>query len=147
MRERVRVTLCCTEEEDKCQSEFEKDCDINVILSRIVRNGGEIPKDEAPVYADVSEIGDFVDTQMKLVEVKNMFDSLPDKVKERFNGNIQYLFDFMEQGRSDAELADALGLDVSALSHTNSPSKPSVLQPVDKADDGKDDDKSSDVEE
>lgn len=131
MREKRRVTVDCRPEDDCCCPEYEKECNVNLILERIMRSGGEIPKPEAPVYADVSEIGDYVTQMTRVNEGRRIFDSLPADVKAKFGGNCQLLFDFMATCKSDDEMKEVLGLDVSAsiakmTSHSNSDLSESV---------------------
>lgn len=78
---------------DRTQQEFKDSCDINKLISRLMRDGGELPEGDYG-EADISEVGDLQDQLERQMKGKEWFDSLPDEHKERFGHNVQLLFDF-----------------------------------------------------
>lgn len=126
MFKRQSVVLDFTDTIDMCCQEFEPECNINTIFDRCTKRGlsvEELGDKESLVYADVSEVGDFQSQQDRIVKGKDIFESMPHKLKEKFGNNVQLLFKFMEN-HSNEEVAEILGIDVSALHQANSQSKP-----------------------
>lgn len=114
-------------EAGKTQQSFANEVNINEIMAKAKR--GIMPefKQSQPVYADVSgEEYDFQVAQNIIVQAKNMFAELPEKIRERFDNNPAKLMDFMNNPANQEE-AEYLGLlpkkttnplDVSGLSDT-----------------------------
>ena len=127
MFQRKSVSIDFTDTIDMTQQEFEPECNINTIFERCTKRGQPIPglDENDLVYADVSEVGDYQEQQDKIVEGKDIFEALPDNIKEKFGNNVQILFDFMSK-HDNAEVAEILGVDISALSQTNCQSSEKV---------------------
>lgn len=82
--------------------QFRDECDINNLVARYHRTGsfynaldcaGRVVR--MPQYGDFSEIGDFREQQQKILDVYEMFATLPAKVRERFNNNPAFFVEFV----------------------------------------------------
>ena len=69
----------------------EKDnCDINVIMNRYATCGTPLPyrtDGVQPVYADVSELGDYMENFQRCKQAEEMFNSLPSALRKELDNN------------------------------------------------------------
>lgn len=112
------------------QSEQEG-CDINIMLRRYGVIPVPAPSANVGLYGDFSEVGDYLDAQMRLKTAREQFESLPSQVRERFRNNPAEFLTFIADKSNKAQ-AQAWGL----LKDVDKP----VLDAVEKTGDG---DKSS----
>lgn len=78
----------------------EKDnCDINVIMSRYATCGTPLPcrtDGLQPVYADVSELGDYMQNFERCKRAEEMFNSLPSALRKELDNNPANLVSFIQ---------------------------------------------------
>lgn len=68
----------------------EKDnCDINVIMNRYATCGTPLPirQDVEPVYADVAELGDYMENFQRCKQAEEMFNALPSALRKELDNN------------------------------------------------------------
>lgn len=94
------------------QQHFKDDCDTNKIIERYTRTGvvpAELVKTSQGVYADFSNVGDFLAAQLSVAKARESFEALPSAVRRRFNDDPAQFIDFMSNG-ANYEEALKLGL-------------------------------------
>lgn len=94
----------------KTKQEFTKECDVNRIVGKFQRTGVlPVPVGVQPVFADVSEIGDFASVVRKVKAAENAFLRLDPKIRLRFKNNPAMLLAFLKDP-GNREEAEKLGL-------------------------------------
>lgn len=82
----------------------EKDnCDINVIMSRYATCGTPLPyrtDGVEPVYADVSELGDYMENYQRCKQAEEMFNSLPSALRKELDNNPANLLPFIQDEKN-----------------------------------------------
>lgn len=82
----------------------EKDnCDINVIMNRYATCGTPLPyrKDGVqPVYADVSELGDYMENYQRCKQAEEMFNNLPSALRKELDNNPANLLPFIQDEKN-----------------------------------------------
>lgn len=82
--------------------QFKDEADINNLVARYHQTGtfynaldcaGRVAR--MPEFGDFSEIGDFREQQEKILHVYDCFQSLPSKIRERFNNNPAFFVEFV----------------------------------------------------
>lgn len=100
---REATGIDCTGDEVRTKQEFKEDADINVIVARCVRDPNTVdvyaPK-VAPVFADVSNIGDFQACMEKMTAVDEAFMTLPPKVREFFGNDPWAVVPFVQDPKN-----------------------------------------------
>lgn len=78
----------------------EKDnCDINVIMNRYATCGTPLPyraDGVQPVYADVSELGDYMENYQRCKQAEEMFNALPSALRKELDNNPANLLAFIQ---------------------------------------------------
>ena len=78
----------------------EKDnCDINVIMNRYATCGTPLPyrtDGVQPVYADVSELGDYMENFQRCKQAEEMFNALPSALRKELDNNPANLLPFIQ---------------------------------------------------
>lgn len=78
----------------------EKDnCDINVIMNRYATCGTPLPyrtDGVQPVYADVSELGDYMENYQRCKQAEEMFNNLPSALRKELDNNPANLLPFIQ---------------------------------------------------
>ena len=77
----------------------EKDnCDINVIMNRYATCGTPLPirQDIEPVYADVAELGDYMENFQRCKQAEEMFNALPSALRKELDNNPANLLPFIQ---------------------------------------------------
>lgn len=107
---RRRVQLDCSGSPEMTQQHFKDECDVNVMVRRF---GREVwtPRPDAPVgrYGDFAEAPDFLEAQLLLNRAAAQFNSLPAKVRRRFDNDPAKLLAFVGD-KSNTDEARELGL-------------------------------------
>jgi len=90
------------------------ECDINLIVDRYAKTGswsssGAPPRGGSPSFGDFSDVADFMSAQNAVIEAQAAFDSLPAKMRKRFDNDPASLLAFMEDPSNKSE-AISLGL-------------------------------------
>lgn len=82
----------------------EKDnCDINVIMNRYATCGTPLPyrtDGVQPVYADVSELGDYMENYQRCKQAEEMFNSLPSALRKELDNNPANLLPFIQDEKN-----------------------------------------------
>ena len=76
------------------KQEFKEESDVNTIMSKYV-NYGVIPEGMPGAFADVSDVGDFLDAQLLVKDAVEAFEALPSRVRERFGNDPARLLEFL----------------------------------------------------
>jgi len=87
---RLATDIDCSGDVGRTKQEFKDDADINVIVARCVRDPNVVSvyaRKVAPVFADVSMVGDFQTCMSRMAAVEDAFMSLPPKVREFFKND------------------------------------------------------------
>lgn len=88
---------------------FADECDINKIMSRYLRTGIVPGVVGSGRYADVSDVGDYLEAQLVIDNARFLFEQLPARVRERFNNRPMDMVEFVTQP-GNREEAVKLGL-------------------------------------
>lgn len=91
------------------KQEFKDECDVNLIIERCMRGGYVPPASVAPVFADVSEIGDFSDCMRRVKAAEEAFMLLPAKTRSFFSNDPRNLMAFLNDTKN-RDKAIELGL-------------------------------------
>jgi len=88
-----------------------EDCDINNIISRYQRAAVPLPPlDPSRVrYGDFTDVTNFQDAQIRILEAQEMFDALPAKLRARFENDPAMFLDFVDDPNNMDEMVK-LGL-------------------------------------
>lgn len=82
----------------------EKDnCDINVIMNRYATCGTPLPYRTdvvQPVYADVSELGDYMENYQRCKQAEEMFNNLPSALRKELDNNPANLLPFIQDEKN-----------------------------------------------
>lgn len=116
----------------------EKDnCDINVIMNRYATCGTPLPyrtDGVEPVYADVSELGDYMENYQRCKQAEEMFNSLPSALRKELDNNPANLLPFIQDEKNKERCYEygLLNKPVVEVSQTTpvAPSVPSGNSPV-----------------
>ena len=115
------------------QQQFKEECDIRHILKRFRDLGMPLPEPPS-AFEDVSSVADFQTHMNAVARTKEYFDSLPSKVRARFNNDPMQLVSFLNDSKNLQE-AVSLGL-VSADKLQPSKSEPTPIEPVKEVSEG-----------
>lgn len=84
----------------------EKDnCDINVIMNRYATCGTPLPYRSdgvQPVYADVSELGDYMENYQRCKQAEEMFNALPSALRKELDNNPANLLPFIQNKENES---------------------------------------------
>lgn len=80
----------------KTKQEFKAETNVNNIVDRLRKGGGisHLAR-TAPVFADVSNMGDFQGVMNRVALAKEAFASIPAKVRKRFHNDVNELLEFV----------------------------------------------------
>ncbi len=98
--------------ESRTKQSMKKECDVNRIVSSFQKTGLiDHLADGIPVFADVSELGDYRSVIEQVRAVDAYFAGLPAKVRTAFSNDASNFMDYLESGATAEELERA-GLEV-----------------------------------
>lgn len=84
----------------------EKDnCDINVIMNRYATCGTPLPyrtDGVQPVYADVSDLGDYMENYQRCKQAEEMFNALPSALRKELDNNPANLLSFIQNKENES---------------------------------------------
>lgn len=107
------VVLKCDPKEGRTQQQFKDECDVNIIVERYVKTGNWgsslKPGTKTPMFGDFTEAPDYQECMDKLIAAQADFDSLPSRLRKRFNNSPYDLLEFLHDPANKDE-AIALGL-------------------------------------
>lgn len=93
----------------RTKQSFKKECDINVLMARYVRNG-VLPQNVGNArYGDFMEAPDFLEGQRLIKDAEAQFMALPAKVRDRFKNDTAKFLEFVADTKNYDE-ARSLGL-------------------------------------
>ena len=82
----------------------EKDnCDINIIMNRYATCGTPLPyrtDGVQPVYADVSELGDYMENFQRCKQAEEMFNNLPSALRKELDNNPANMLPFIQDEKN-----------------------------------------------
>lgn len=115
----------CSGDVPLVKQEFADDCNVNIIIARCLRNGAPLPvhSNLEPIFADVSEVGDYRDVVERVRKADEAFMRLDAGVRTKFGNDPGLLMAFL-QDPSKREEAIAMGL-VVPLKAPEAPPAPS----------------------
>lgn len=97
----------CNKAEGKTQQSFKAECDINTIVNNYNKTGlwsnSLRIATVQPMFADFTNVPDFVESQNKIARAKELFEALPISIKKRFNHNPQELLEFVYNKENEEE--------------------------------------------
>lgn len=105
---RIRVQVDCSKDGLTEQS-HKKACDINTIIERYEKTGLAPVTTRQALYGDVSGVEDYLTSMNKLISAQEKFDSLPSKVRAKFNNDPARFIEFCSDEKNIDEMID-LGL-------------------------------------
>lgn len=108
-RQYQRVQLSCDGDKIRTQQHFKDECDINVLTQRWLKGGGKPPPPTQLNYGDFSNVTDFMSAKLAISNAEHLFQSLPARVRSRFENSPAQLLAFAEDPNNLTE-AVALGL-------------------------------------
>lgn len=88
--ERKRVTVE-TGTETLVEQHHRDVCNINKLVAKYARTGGFPEPQEAPRFADVSEVGEYLDVRMRMAEALDAYDELPAAITDRFSDPLEFM--------------------------------------------------------
>lgn len=100
--------LDCPEPSKTLQS-CKDDCDLNLIVDRMIKTGEQFPQADLSHYGDFSGAEDYHTLRNRLIDAQNAFNDLNAPVRERFNNDPGSLFEFLNNEANKDE-AIKLGL-------------------------------------
>lgn len=114
----------------KTRQEFAKETDINGIMKRYNATG-QLPalSPAAPVFTDVSAIGDYGDVLRRVSAANDAFASLPAEMRSRFSNEPANLVEFLQDARNYDE-GVKLGLLVPRPVEPPAPITPTAVKPA-----------------
>lgn len=99
--------FCC--DPTLAQQQFKDESDINTILERFGRTGEVIAPVRMPEYGDYTQVVDYHTALNAVISAQSSFDSLPAKVRARFDNNPGKFVEFCLDDNNRQEAID-LGL-------------------------------------
>lgn len=96
------LEIDCSEDEVLTKQEFVEETDINVIIGRCLRTGGapSYVNRVAPVFADVSAMGDFSAAARRVDAAQDAFMLLPAEVRKEFDNDVGRLLAFLGDAKN-----------------------------------------------
>lgn len=127
--DRPRPKLVCEAGSSLTKQSFLKECDINHIIKKSLKNGS-LPEMIAknPVYGDFSEVVDYMTSLNIVNRAREQFAALPAHVRARFDNDPATFLSFATDARNNKELVK-MGLAKEVVEVVN-PSTPSPDAPV-----------------
>lgn len=96
----------CNEEEDKAQQQFADAADINTLVRRFGVTGEMPQARELAEYGDFSGVTDFQTAMQQLKQAQESFDSLPVKIRARFENDPAALYEYLQNSDNLAEAVE-----------------------------------------
>lgn len=105
-----RVVLDTSHIPSKTKQSFKNECDINTILSRFYKTGALTHVSSVPPqYGDFLNSDDYHSAMNRILAINDTFESLPSKIRSRFENDPAKLLDFLGDDSNRVE-AIKLGL-------------------------------------
>lgn len=99
----IETGLSCPEPTLTLQS-AKDDCDLNLIVDRMIKTGEQLPAASIQDYGDFTGAEDYHTLMNKLIDAQDAFSTLDAPIRERFNNDPGQLFQFLnnENNRQEA---------------------------------------------
>jgi len=107
----------------RAQQQFKSECDINVILDRFNVTGQLPVSSIQPTFGDFSGVFDYQSAANAVIAANAAFESLPSKIRKRFENNPQLFVEFCSDESNRDEMI-ALGLIDRPVNKEESPTEP-----------------------
>jgi phage internal scaffolding protein len=104
----LETGLECPEPTKTLQS-CKDDCDLNLIVDRMIKTGEQLPMASIQDYGDFTGAEDYHTLMNKLIDAQDAFSMLDAPIRERFNNDPGRLIDFLNV-ETNREEAIKLGL-------------------------------------
>jgi hypothetical protein len=89
---------------DVTQQSFERETNINTIMSRYQNKVANIPKPDNPMfYGDFSEVSDFLTCHNAVMSARNKFNQLPVEIRKKFNNQPAAFLKFVQDPKNIEE--------------------------------------------
>lgn len=97
--------------ETKTQQQFKDDCDVNVILKRLIRdpNPQHLLNAKQGLYLDLTQMPDYQQALHTVIDAQNAFLTIPSETRQRFNNDPSRLIQFLQDPKNHREAVE-LGL-------------------------------------
>lgn len=89
------------ENENMCDQQYVKECDINNLMRKYVMNA--LPDPQKGVYADMSEVQDYRSALHIIKKAEDGFLALPSDVRSRFLNDPGKMIEFLQDPKNDEE--------------------------------------------
>nr|QJB19687.1 MAG: internal scaffolding protein [Microvirus sp.] len=86
------------------QQQFKDECDINRIVSRIMKTGVMPGTDTQALYGDFSSVPDLLEAQNTIIRAEAQFMALDAKTRARFHNDPAEFLDFVHQPENLSEM-------------------------------------------
>ncbi len=101
---------------------FKDDCDINLIMAKFVKTGVlENTRDDPPEYGFASS-DDFRESMEIVSKANSMFESMPSKIRNKFENDPARFLDFVQDPKNEKEMQEM------GLTKPKTNEKPTPLQ-------------------
>lgn len=77
------------------ESQYLNDCDINFVMRRCAAGDTTFVRTDKPLFADVSEVGDFARSMDKMLDARRTFEGLPAELRKRCGNDIRAFIDYV----------------------------------------------------
>lgn len=84
-------------------SQYLNDCDINYVMKKCALGDTSCIRTDKPLFADVSEIGDFVKSMNKLLEARTAFENLPAELRKKCGNDVRSFIEFVADPSNETE--------------------------------------------
>lgn len=91
------------------QQQFAEQTDINNIMRKFQQTGQLYQNPQTPLYADISEVGDYHSALQKVLDANDAFMKLDPNVRARFSNDPGQFVEFISDSKNRKE-AEELGL-------------------------------------
>ncbi len=122
---KIPAGIDCSNDKIRTKQSFKKETDINNIMARFVKTGIITPEalaNRQATFADVSEIGDFLQCQNQIKAAESAFMTLPADLRARFENEPAQLLDFCKDPENREE---AIKLGIITKPKETPPTEPS----------------------
>lgn len=106
-------------EPTKTQQQFKEQCDVNNIIKKYQQTGQllHVARSQG-VYTDLTNVGDYLESMVKITKAREAFDLLPSDVRKKFQNDPSELLSFLDK-KENLEEAIKLGLIEKPISNTD----------------------------
>lgn len=111
-RRKRRRVLSYSGGESKTDQSQAADCDINVMMARFMKAGELPPRKREEIFSDIFNMGSFHESMNVVVRGREMFASLPAKVRDTYGNNPAKFLMFAEDPLNAEAVASMFGYDV-----------------------------------